>query len=216
MSTVLDNLIVSAPSESSSAAGLGPDANGILMSPEEFDAIEDYDECYRYELIRGVVIVSPIAGESQDDPNEELGRFLRNFRDAHPQGHQLDKTLAERYLFLPDGSRRRPDRVIWCGLGRLPKPKRDVPAIVVEFVSRRRRDWRRDYLDKRSEYQAHGVREYWVIDRYRRQMTVFYLDGSERTVAESETYESTLLPGFQLPLARLLSISDEWDATEEE
>jgi Uma2 family endonuclease len=183
------------------------------MSPEEFDAIEDYDECYRYELIRGVVIVSPMAGESQDDPNEELGRFLRNFREAYPQ--LLDKTLAERYLYLPDGSRRRPDRVIWCGLGRLPRPKQDVPAIVIEFVSRRRRDWRRDYVDKRAEYQAHGVREYWVIDRYRRQMTVFFLDGTERLVAETETYESPLLPGFQLPLARLLAISDEWSEEDE-
>lgn len=210
--------LVSPPSSSVVELGppakLGPDANGILMSPEEFDAIDDYDDCYRYELIRRVVVVSPIAAESQDDPNEELGHLLRMFRDVHPQGAALDKTLPERYLYLRDGSRRQADRVIWCGLGRLPQPTLDVPAIVVEFVSRRRRDWRRDYIDKRAEYQALGVQEYWVIDRFRRQMTVFFLDGTERVIAESETYESPVLPGFRLPLARLLAISDEWEKDE--
>jgi hypothetical protein len=30
---------------------LGPDSAGLLMTPEEFDAVEEYDENYRYELV---------------------------------------------------------------------------------------------------------------------------------------------------------------------
>lgn len=193
---------------------LDANANGILMSPEEFDAIDDYDECYRYELIRGVVIVNPIPVDAQSDPNEELGRLLRNYQEDHPEGHRLDKTMAERYVPVPGGTRRQPDRILWCGLGRLPRWKTDVPAIIVELVSGRRRDWKRDYVDKRQEYAAIGVREYWIFDRFQRTLTVFFPDGGQRIVAENEVYESPILPGFPFPLRRLLEITDAWDQQE--
>jgi Uma2 family endonuclease len=192
-----------------SVACLDANANGIVMTPEEFDAIEDWDDRYRYELVHGVVVVSPIPLEGVADPNEELGRWLRNYGDEHPQGKSLDRTLAERYVYLPDGSRLRADRVIWAGLGRRPQPREDVPTIAVEFVSRARRDWLRDFREKQVEYAAAGVRESWVIDRFRHHLTVFRGD-AELIVGESDTYTTPLLPGFELPLARLLAIADEW------
>lgn len=74
---------------------LDEDANGIVLSPQEFDSIEDWDECFRYELVHGVVIVSPIPLEGEADPNEELGRMLGNYRERQPEGGALDRTLAE-------------------------------------------------------------------------------------------------------------------------
>src|SRR5262249_14009392 len=38
---------------------VGPAMAGTLMSPEEFDAIEDWSEGYVFELIHGVLVVSP-------------------------------------------------------------------------------------------------------------------------------------------------------------
>jgi Uma2 family endonuclease len=193
---------------------LGPEHNGLMMTPEEFDAIEEYDDLYRYELIHGVLVVNPISSQEERDPNEELGYLLRNYRDAHPQGSCLDATLFEEYVRTP-GSRRRADRLIWVGLRRLPDPRADTPSVVVEFVSPGRRSWRRDYIEKRDEYLALGVLEYWVIDRFRRTLTVFCksLAGFEEVVvSESEIYRPLLLPGFELPLARLLALADRWQA----
>ena len=34
---------------------------GTHMTPEEFDAVQDCDEAYRYELIHGVLVVTPMA-----------------------------------------------------------------------------------------------------------------------------------------------------------
>lgn len=182
------------------------------MTPEEFDAIVNYDDRYRYELVHGVLVVSPFASAAERDPNEELGYLLRLYRDQHPLGGAVDATLTENYLQTHD-SRRRADRVIWAGLGRRPDPEVDVPTIAVEFVSKGRRDWLRDYQEKRREYLAIGVVEYWVIDRFRRTMSVFRdrpgAEG-ERVVQESETYRTDLLPGFELPLSRLLAIADDW------
>jgi Uma2 family endonuclease len=184
----------------------------MLMTPEEFDTATEFDELYTYELIHGVLIVSPPPGESERDPNEELGHILRTYKSDHQTGSALDKTLSEQYVRMPD-SRRRADRVIWAGLGRIPDPRTDVPAIVIEFVSSRLRDRVRDYEEKRRQYQAIGVQEYWIIDRFRRIMTVFRGrpgEPAEQFIKENEVYRTALLPGFELPLARLLKVADDW------
>ena len=38
---------------------LAPELAGILLSPEEFDAVEECDELYNYELVHGVLVVAP-------------------------------------------------------------------------------------------------------------------------------------------------------------
>jgi Uma2 family endonuclease len=190
---------------------LGPDLAGTLMTPEEFDAVEECDEDYVYELIRGVLIVSPPPSEKERDPNGELDFLLRLYREQHPQGAALDATLSEQWVRTPD-SRRRADRVIWAGLGRQPNPRRDHPTIVVEFVSPGKRNRLHDYVEKRGEYLAHGVAEYWVIDRFRRTLTVYRAGEPDVVVAHDGTYRTPLLPGFELSLARLLAAADRWPA----
>jgi Uma2 family endonuclease len=190
-------------------ARLGPESSGLVMTKEEFRAVEEWDEQYRYEVIHGVVVVSPPAARGERNPNDELGHWLRSYRDTHPQGSSFNDTVYEDEI--ETGSCiRRADRVIWAGLGRQPDPKTDVPTIVVEIVSRRRRDQRRDYEEKRKEYAAIGVKEYWVFDRFRRTLTVCRGDEVTRIVKQSETYETPLLPGFQLPVGKLLAVADRW------
>lgn len=185
---------------------VGPDSNGLLLTPAEYDAVQDWDERYRYELVHGVVVVLPPAGPGERMPNDELGFLLREYRRRHPNGACLDETGPEQEV-LCGTDRRRADRAIWTGLGRAPNTVTDVPSIVVEFVSDSARDRRRDYVDKRSEYAAAGVQEYWVIDRFERRLTVFR--GAEViTVGEAETYAPPLLPGFELPLMTLLEVAD--------
>src|SRR6266852_5857246 len=124
---------------------LGPELNATLMTPDEFDDVEDYDENYAYELIHGVLIVNPIPLAPETGPNEELGYLLRSYQELHPQGRALDLSLAQQYVKTGDG-RRLADRVIWAGLGRIPDWRHELPAVVVEFVSARRRDRQRDYV----------------------------------------------------------------------
>jgi len=190
-------------------------SNGMILTPEEFDAVRDFDDRYDYELIRGVLIVSPIPSEMEAGPVLQLCYMLLSYQEGHPRGSSLDATLTERYIAVPDG-RRRADCVIWAGLGRLPDPSKDVPTIAVEFVSKSRRDRVRDYEEKRREYLALGVAEYWIIDRFRRVLTVYRqppAEPAEQVIAADGTYRTPLLPGFGLPMARLLKVADDWKAT---
>jgi len=126
----------------------------------------------------------------------------------------FDDTLSEQYV-RTSANRRRADRVIWAGLGRAPNPTKDMPTIVVEFVSEGKRNRRRDYIEKREEYLASGILEYWIIDRFGRTMTACRSDGPDVIVAHDGTYRTPLLPGFELPLARLLEVADRWRASKE-
>ncbi len=190
---------------------IGPLSAGMLMTPEEFDAIEEYDENYLYELINGVLVVHPIPLPEETGPNELLGYYLLHYQQqSHLEGSALDFTLPQQYIRTSTG-RRLADRVLWTGLGRLPSRKRDLPTIAVEFVSAGRRNRERDYVAKKQEYLDAGVREYWIIDRFRRTMTVASSTPAglqEQVIEETDTYQSPLLPGFVVPLARLLAAAD--------
>jgi Uma2 family endonuclease len=109
-------------------------------------------------------------------------------------------------------NRRRLDRAIWAGLGRDPE-EGETPTIAVEFVSKGKVNQERNYTAKRAEFREIGVREYWVVDRFRRSLTVYRFTGEQdecRRIPEDQTYESPLLPGFVLPLKQLLAIADHW------
>jgi Uma2 family endonuclease len=181
----------------------------MLMTPEEFDVIEDWEEGYRYELVHGVLIVNPPPPAGERKPNDVLGHWLQTYSDTHPQGGMLDDTLPEHTIRTRTG-RRRADRAVWTGLGRLPDHDHEAPTIAIEFVGPRSRDRQRDYIDKRQEYSEVGVREYWIINRFRRNMTVFRGPDEELTIAESQTYMTELLAGFEFPLGQLLAIADRY------
>jgi len=188
---------------------LGPELAGTLMGPEEFDAVTESTEGFIYELIHGVLVVTPPPLEGERGPNDELGFLLRFYQFQNPDSANLDDTLPEQ-LVRTQINRRRADRVIWAGLKRQPDPRVDVPTIVVEFVSAGKRNRRRDFLEKRDEYLAIGVTEYWVIDRFRRQMTVYRSGQPEILIAEKEVYRAPLLPGFELSLAHILVVADRY------
>ena len=193
----------------STSVVLGPDANGISMGTNEFDSSE-FDRDYRYDLVRGIVIVSPSPSRKERDPNEELGFLLRSYKRTHPDGRNLDATYPEETISVGN-DRRRVDRAIWVGEGSVPAKDR-VPSIIVEFVSAGKRNWTRDYEEKRDQFLSIEVAEYWVFDRFARTLTVFKPGSPEviKSVYEEDaTYQSELLPGFDLALSELFACVDQ-------
>ncbi len=197
---------------------IGREWNGILMTPEEFDNATDWDPEFSYELINGVLIVTPSPSPGECAPSDLLAQLLLNYRENHPEGGQLNLTLPEHTLAAGE-NRRRSDRVIWCGLDRDPDVGQDVPAIIIEIVSADRRDRQRDHETRRNEYAQNGVREYWIIDRFqRRAMVVRFGEkgGTETVLSEADVLATPLLPGFELPLGRLFAVANRFTRREED
>ncbi len=189
---------------------LGPRSAGLLLTTDEFDRAR-FVGGWRYELINEVLVVSPIPSRSERDPNEELGHSLRNYQESHPQGSALDFTIGDQTIETTK-NRRLPNRVIWAGLGHLPG-EHETPTIIIELVSKGKINQERDYVAKRAEYREIGVKEYWIIDRFSKTMTVciFAADrDQELVIAADQTYATTLLPGYELPLRRLLELAERW------
>lgn len=192
----------------------GPRDAGVPLTLDEFERA-DFIEGWRYELLGGVLVVNPPPLEAERSGNEILGHLLLNYQEQHSLGKSLDLSLPEQNI-RTKSQNRRADRAIWAGLGRIPRTRcrpadRDTPTILVEFPSSRPADQRRDYIEKQREYKALGVREYWLIDRFRRTMTAFVRRGNgwtKKLLVEDETYRTPLLPGFELPLKRLFSRMD--------
>jgi Uma2 family endonuclease len=191
---------------------LGPRSAGLLLTPAEFDRATGV-RGWRYELIRGVLVVSPTPSRQERHPDEMLGHWLRQYQEGHPQGTAPDLTLPEEEIETRQGQdRRRVDRAIWAGLGRDPE-EGEIPTIVAEFVSAGKVNQERDYVVKRAEYREAGVRQYWVIDRFQRTLTCYDFGGEQdevRIIAEGQAFESPLLPGFVLDLKKLLAFADRW------
>ena len=55
---------------------LGPRSAGLLLTTAEFDRAR-FRDGWRYELINGVLVVSPTPSRKERHPNEELGYMLR-------------------------------------------------------------------------------------------------------------------------------------------
>ena len=189
---------------------LGPRSAGILLTTAEFDR-SSIQKGWRYELINGVLVVSPTPSRQERGPNQTLGRWLENYQESHPQARGLDATLPEEQIEVKQ-NRRRLDRAIWAGLGHDPD-EGEAPTIAVEFVSKGKINQERDYIAKRAEFREIGMREYWVVDRFRRCLTVHRFTAEkdeELLIPEDKTYETALLPGFVLPLKKLLALADRW------
>ncbi len=193
-------------------AVIGPRSAGIRLTPAEFDANRHWNRNFRYELINGVLVVSPPALNAEIGPNEILGHWLWSYRESHAKGSALDATLPEQ-LVITRKNRRRADRLIWAGLGRQPDTETDTATIAVEFVSSGKRNWLRDYQEKRDEYMGIGIQQYWIINRFERTMTVYIKKGKgwqERVLTEKDVYRTPLLPGFELSVGKLLGVADQW------
>ena len=189
----------------------GPHLNGTSLTAAEFDAVEweDCDPGFRYELIRGLLIVSPIPNGPHEALIDEVGRLVNNYRRDHVEGGVCDGTLPGRYVATFTG-RRIADRLIWCGLGRGVNEAEDTPTIAVEIVSERTRDRTRDYVEKRAEYRDAGIAEYWIVDRFERKVTVAEVDGAEREIGEFEPLVSPRLPGFEALPHDLFREAERW------
>ncbi len=171
--------------------------------PLQFESEEAFeawcDEDIRAEYLNGKVIMHCPAGTDHEDDVIGLGAILRILIDQKGLGRVLGSNTQIR---LHSGKRRVPD-LVFVAKERLeiirPTYIDGAPDLVVEFVSDDStvRDWREKYW----EYEAAGVKEYWVIDRRLKRMDLNILGEDQKyfaALAQDGKLFSKVLPGFWL------------------
>lgn len=166
------------------------------MTEEEFDAW--CSEEVRAEFVDGEVIeMSPVSA-IHDDLFHFAAGLLRVYLELNPVGRVRGPEFQVR---LRAGLRRVPD-LLFISRERQHLVKRTyvdgAPDAAFEIVSEESiaRDWREKY----QEYQANGVREYWIIDPAHQSVRLYTLrEGAYEEVTEIEgRLVSTIIPGFWL------------------
>jgi len=185
---------------------LGIRDHGMRLSREEF-AEAQYDEPWRYERVNGRLIVMAPAGPDHQKPNNRIRSFLGAYELAHPE--IVDYVFSEAWICAPDETDRIADIGVFLMVSheKATDPDR-VPELVFETVSGGGEDRKRDYVDKRAEYQRIGVKEYVIVDRFERRLTVFQRSrgrlAKKTELGPSDVYSSPLLPGLKIPLKSIV------------
>jgi Uma2 family endonuclease len=187
------------------AIKISPADHGRRMSLADFDHAE-VQEGHRYELGRGVIIVSGVPNPPHFAQFFVIRQQLGDYTSANPGRINNIGGGGECKTLLADlDSERHPDLAVY----KTPPPAANeevwamwVPEIVIEIVSPD--SGQRDYVDKREEYLRFGVQEYWIVDASRQEVLVLRRSGgrwAERVLGANDVYRTRQLPGFELVCA---------------
>ena len=181
---------------------LGKRDQGRLVSSEEF-AEADFDEPWKYEREDGRLIVMAPAGEKHSEVAEDWRDWPGVSRVARPD--IVQRVASEAWLRVDGGTDRIRDIGVYLRSDQPMSRRPDrVPDLMFEVVSEDKTSRDRDYIRKRAEYHRIGVREYVIIDRFRRVVAVLshQPEGySDRTLRADEVDLSPLLPGFSVRIS---------------
>ena len=187
--------------DSEAAHTLGPLDAGRSVSSAEF-ASAFFEEPYQYERVAGRLEVMSPEGKDHVRTSTPWLTRLCAYSLAHPD--RVQAVVPSPWVRIDGETERIGDIGVYLGglLDDLNLPDQ-APDLIFEFVSPSRADRRRDYIEKRADYQRVGVREYIIVDRFDRQVTVLTLQVgryAERVIPADGTYEYPLMPGFALAL----------------
>lgn len=173
---------------------------------DEQDYLEaEFQEPWRYELVRGRLSVMSPNSEAHDDAADPWRDQFYAYRRGNPG--IIQKIVPEAWVRIGPEDYRIGDLGVYLLGGRSAqkRPAR-VPELMIEILSLGRDARDRDLVEKRDEYHAIGVLEYIIVDRWGER--VYSLthepDGyAERILSGTDTYETPLLPGFTLRLSEV-------------
>ncbi len=174
------------------------------MTADQYLAIDQ--ETRGWELIAGRIVVEQAGIEHQQIATRLLIALSGWIAEGEARGEAvmpLDVKLDHENVFAPD--------ILWYAPGRVPEraSPRPYPVPDLAIEVRSPSTWRYDLGTKKSKYEAHGLRELWLVDTGSQSVLVFRRSKPGRGFdvalepGLTESLTSPLLPGFALALDEL-------------
>jgi Uma2 family endonuclease len=179
--------------------------DGLELSRDDFSEA-DLADPHRYERAQGRLVVTPPPGYEHHSTTKPFQNFLGAYELAHPD--IVEDVFRECWIAIDKDTDRMADIAVFLRTDkeRPPFPER-APELVFEIVSPGYQNRKRDYEEKRQEYEQIGVLEYVIVDRFDEQVTVLRVvdEAFEETVLKaSDNYTTPLLPGLEIPLQPII------------
>jgi len=158
------------------------------------------------ELVDGSIEVPEMPTKTHQQIVHALLAMLLAFLRPRKAG---DAVAAPYRMRLREGSFREPDVCVYTAahLDRFGERYGEPADLVVEVVSDDAASRVRDYEDKRRDYAAAGIAEYWIVDPAAGRVIVLSLTGEGYAAAGEyeigDVASSPLLPGFAVELGQL-------------
>ena len=160
------------------------------------------DDGHRYELIDGVLLVSPAPSTLHQHLVLRLARILEDDCPA-----DLKVFLAPLDVDLAEDTRLQPDVLVARRADLTERGLPAAPVLAVEVASPSTR--RFDYMTKRARFEAAGTPAFWVLDPELPALTAWNLQDAEyaqvANVLGDETYEAVLPFPVTVSPARLVA-----------
>ena len=166
----------------------------------------------RIEFTDGRIEVLPVPTVE----HQLLVKWILFALDAFVSSRQLGTVLFSGLrVQLRPGKIREPD-VVFLKKDRVRRQGKqfwDGADLAIEVVSEDDRD--RDYVQKREEYAAAGIPEYWIVDPAEKRITLLTLTGRAKKYTVKGEYHvkdsvaSVVLPGFKVSVKDVFAAADE-------
>jgi Uma2 family endonuclease len=185
-----------------------PSSYGMKLTYD--DLVRFPDDGMRHELIDGKHYVTASPNARHQIVLGEIHGHIWSYLQRNSNGHiflsPLDVVFSPNDVVEPDllfVSKSRAGEVL------TPKHVRGAPDLVVEIEARQTRA--RDETIKRRTYERFGVNEYWIVNLELDSIKVYrHINDRLQRVADlrlarNDVLTTPLLPGFEVPLARLFT-----------
>lgn len=159
------------------------------------------NEWTRYEIIDGELFVTPTPHRRHQ---QVCGKIFRTL-DAWSESTGLGETIVAPGVLFSQADSVIPD-VVWVSRERLAQIEDEAghltgaPELVVEVLSPGKQNELRDKEDKLKLYSIHGVREYWIVDRFTQKVEIYRREKAQlilvATLLDNDEITSPLLPEF--------------------
>ncbi|MFQ5615441.1 MAG: Uma2 family endonuclease [Anaerolineales bacterium] len=161
---------------------------------------------WKYEIIDGVLFMSPAPAIAHQDSSGELFARMRIYASNHSLGKVLE---APTDVYIPGQPVPVQPDILFVRkerLGIIGELAVDgAPDLVVEILSPSNESY--DRITKRKLYQRAGVPEYWLVNYWEKRVTIFVLTGGKLALAGKfevgDTVRSEQLSGFQAEVKAL-------------
>jgi Uma2 family endonuclease len=172
-----------------------------LMTVEEFARMDTADT-ENYELVAGELVPLSSPTLKHNRIRDLLARFLGNFFESNPIGEavtEIDCQLSADTVRCPDIAIFLADRLRDVDSEKSPTPFAPDIAVEVLSPSQTAMELRRKVRD----YLRAGTKEIWLLDYSNGELMIQTKTGI-LALQGAEVLESSLVPGFSVPVADLL------------